>query len=78
MSYEYRIVTETLYHEEIGYYKSAGIELIMNDGISSQRIDFISDVSTDFKDVHLLIELMNRVHLSPTMFRKIVDDVFFS
>lgn len=78
MSYKYQIITENLYREDIGYYKTAGIELIMNDGISSRRIDFISDVSTDFEDVRLLVELMNRIYLSPSNFHTVVKYVFFS
>lgn len=78
MSYEYRLVKENLYHEDIGSYETAGIELLQNVGMTLQRIDFQSDISSNFSDVQLLVDLMNRIHVSPTMFHKVVEDVFFS
>ena len=77
MHYEYRIVKECLNHPDIGDFETAGIEVLELNADAS-RVDFPSDVSTEFEDVQLLVELMNRVPVHPTMFHKIVEDIFYS
>lgn len=77
MRYEYRLVKETATHPDIGQYETAGIEVVEM-GEEPIRVDFQSDVSPQIENVQMLVELMNRTYTSPSMFHKVVEDIFFS
>lgn len=77
MRYEYRLVKETATHPDIGEFETAGIELV-EIGETVRRVDYQADISPQAENVQMLVELMNRTYTSPSMFHKVVEDIFFS
>lgn len=66
----YYLTEDIMFHEDIGEYKSYGIE-IREGGCIVERI---RDIDTKRERVEKLCELCNRQKLSPMHFRDVVDD----
>lgn len=67
---KYYVTEEMMFLEDVGEYKSYGIEL--RDG--ERVIERIRDIDTDREGVEKLCALCNELELSQIHFRDVVDD----
>lgn len=75
MYFKYKTVREKLKSDELGEYEAAGIEIVDECG---RQIELESDISASFEPVELAVKLFNEVSLRPSVFKKAVEDIFYS
>lgn len=75
MHFKYNLIREKLITPELGEYEAAGIEVVDECG---RRVEIESDISATFEPVELAVRLFNEVSLRPSIFKKAVEDIFYS
>ena len=70
--YKYTVVTESLFHQDIGNYVSYGI--LCTDEISETTVSFISDVSSNKNLVDSIADKFTEFQLSPIHLREAIED----
>lgn len=71
---EYLLVEEQLFTPELGAYRSFGIEALCPSPQGSERLAYVSDVSTDRAFAAALAERCRRGGLSPVHLRDFITD----
>ena len=68
----YHLRRDNLFHEDVGYYQSYGIDAV--DASSNNIIRSVKDISVDMESVKSLVECCNRLHLDVVQLDEIVAD----
>lgn len=70
----YRVVKETLYLEEVGYYESYGLSIVDDNGI---ELKHISDISTKAPIVENLADMCERHQVPLILIYDVIEDAIF-
>lgn len=73
-TYEYRSFTHILNTEDNLSYLVYGIEVYRHDISGYEKVDCIRGITTRYKKICNLLELLNRAQVSPCHFRDTVED----
>lgn len=72
--YHYALCEELFKSEELGEYKSFGLELFKETSDGREKIGKVSDISTDKNSLTRLSEMLNKNDIEPSIFEEILED----
>ena len=77
ISVSYLLFEEDAFQEEIGHYQTYGIQ-IKSRTPSDKKDRTLHDVTSNKDEAHQLVELLNRLQVSPTHLDDVLDDLLGS
>lgn len=72
--YRYQAIVERKYHEDIGEYRSYGIQVILVTCDGYELVRTVSDVTVDQEIILALTDKFNRLQLSPVHLMEALDN----
>lgn len=73
-SYRYRVIPDYLYHPDLGWYHSYGIQVTMTDGKGQTSVHTIHDVAIQESHAEYIARILNQENVDPVHFQDVVED----